>query len=179
MEWGFHKHGFDAISNAGSRVHGDTIQLGPRGFQKVGDISENTVSSRCRSLLDEHHVRASYRAVKILDRLGQLISPDHWLFDPLDEVDCLDIEASEVSRYGPGGGVRVDRLARREDFAPGDQIAGAKRIVIREDAIPEGLHVFRLVFHHPCILISRALAERLVSELTGIEFHATTVLRRE
>ncbi len=142
---------------------GDTIHLGPRVFTPPGNITGNAISSRCRRVFDEHHVRAAYHPVKIFDRMGKLTSTDHVSFVPLDEIDCLEIEASKVDLWGPNGGLRVDRWARREDLADGAQIADARRIVIREDAIPPNLKLFCLRFHRRCVLLSSTFAALLAS----------------
>lgn len=93
--------------------------------------------------------------VKLINHKGRMAPEQYFVMNPLRVVDCVDAKASNA-RYNPINEQYIDEC---------------DRLVLREDAIPEGLDVLRIQFIAGGILIRKSLAEKLTkANLTGLRF---------
>jgi hypothetical protein len=108
------------------------------------------VSGRARAFLDDKKVtHVEYLPVRILDHAGKEASADYFIANPTAVVDCIDLDASEADRDDnfEEGGTNV--------------ITGCAQLILREDAIQSGTHVFRPRYWEYLTLIDRALADEM------------------
>jgi hypothetical protein len=103
-------------------------------------------SRRLRSFLEERDVpQLDYLPVRILNHKLKLVSRDYCIINPLDPVDCIDLQKSEA-RMDPMNTATID---------------GVARLVIDESKVREGRVLFRPKGFYWVILIHRQLAEAI------------------
>jgi hypothetical protein len=105
------------------------------------------ISSSLRSVLSTVLPAQStqYLKVKILNHKGRVAADDYTLLHPREVCDCIDLQASEV-KWNP--------IAKHV-------IRKCARLIIREEAIPPQLQVFRLKHWPAKVLVRKSLAARL------------------
>lgn len=115
------------------------------------------VSGAVRRFLEAGDVgKAEFLPMKIINHKGRVASEDYYVLNPLELVDCIDREASAVEY----------------DFLDESMIRCCAHLVIRQDAVPAGLSLFRLAFWPDRIVVRRGLAERMnAAGLTGLLFY--------
>jgi hypothetical protein len=128
-------------------------------FPKDIELTDNmhgagfiVISQRLRDFISEYSVTGvEYLPVQILNHKKKLASKDYFILNPLTVIDCIDTEPSEV-----------EWSVVRKDF-----IESCARLVIRDEAIPADVHVFRPT-HLPRRIFVRS---KLVKALTeaGLE----------
>ena len=89
--------------------------------------------------------RAQYLRVTILNHKGRVAAGEHSILHPRDVCDCIDLTAS---------GVQWNPVAK-------DVIRACEKLVIREEAIPPQLQVFRLKHWPAKVLVRKSLAAQL------------------
>jgi hypothetical protein len=93
--------------------------------------------------------------VTILNHKGRVASEDYFFLNPVGSVDCIDIEKSGVEWND------IDDTV----------ISSFEQLVLKEDAVPPGVALFRPLHGTKTILVSRSLADRLETDgLTGLYF---------
>jgi len=101
-------------------------------------------------LLSRGCKRVEFLPVKIVNHKGRVENPVFFIMNPLEVVDCIDIEASGV------------------DWNPLDEvdILGCQGLVLRWDAVPADLKIFRPKHWKDLILVH----EELVGSLKATGF---------
>jgi hypothetical protein len=114
------------------------------------------VSERVKRLLESEQARpVELLPLQILNHNDKVVATDYFVVNPLEIVDCIDLAASE---------------GKENPLDPGT-LYGVARLVLREDAVPRTLSVFRIKHWTNVILIRRELAERMKEAgLTGLNF---------
>lgn len=114
------------------------------------------ISGRVKAALEAGGARnVEYLPLKIINHKGRVASEDYSLLNPLEVIDCIDKAASVVE----------------EDTLNDGMIDGVQSLVLREEAIPEDMHLFRTKFWSGRILIRRRLADELTAAgFTGLNF---------
>ena len=93
--------------------------------------------------------------VTILNHKGRVASTGYYFLNPVGSVDCIDIDKSRVKWNA------IDNTV----------ISSFEQLVLKEDAIPPGVAVFRPKHRTQTILASRSLADRLEADgFTGLYF---------
>ena len=86
--------------------------------------------------------------VEIIDHKGRVASRDHAIVHPIDPVDAID----------------KDQSIFETSFIDENDIDSFKRLVLKESAIPDDRHLFRLKGFWNITLVRRSLAEALTEE---------------
>ena len=108
-----------------------------------------------RFLENEDVTKVEFLPIKIINHKGRVASEDYFVVNPLEIVDCIDKDASEVEL----------------DSIDTGAISGCAQLVLRKEVIPPHFKVFRPAFWSGLILIRRELAQRMTAAgLTGMEF---------
>jgi hypothetical protein len=93
--------------------------------------------------------------VSILNHKGRVASKDYFMLNPVGNVDCIDTEKSGAKWNA------IDTTV----------ISHFKRLVLKADAVPAGVGVFRPTHRTRTILLRRQVADRLSSDgFTGLCF---------
>ena len=93
--------------------------------------------------------------VSILNHKGRVASNGYFILNPLDIVDCIDVEQSGVVWNS------IDPTL----------ISNCEKFVLKEETVPNGLVVFRPKFMSGTILIRKEVADKITTEnFTGISF---------
>lgn len=93
--------------------------------------------------------------VSILNHKGRIASKDYFIMNPLDKIDCIDLESSGVDWNA------IDP----------SKISSCEKLVINEDTVPDETVMFRPKFWLNTILLRRELAAGLsAAGLTGLLF---------
>jgi hypothetical protein len=117
------------------------------------------ISAKARQVLEGAGVgkpeKIEYLPVKIINHKGRVEQVEYFIANPLDIVDCIDVEASVV---------KMDPINK-------STITSAERLVLREQAIPPELKVFRLG-KWPCtVIVQSKLADTMkAAGLTLLNF---------
>ena len=114
------------------------------------------VSARVRQLLESEPVRSvEFLPLQIINHKDEVVATDYFVLNPLEIVDCIDLAASE---------------GKENPLDPGT-LYGVARLVLRDEAVPQTLSVFRTKHWTDVSLIRRELAERMTKAgLTGLYF---------
>jgi len=129
------------------------IKLSDNPFGSSYFVISNRVREALTLLAGNSNVE--FLPVSILNHKGRLASKDYFIMNPLDIVDCIDQEKSGVvwNAINP------------------NMISSCEKFVLKEDAIPENIGVFRPKFMLTSILIRREIAAKLSApEMTGVFF---------
>jgi len=103
--------------------------------------------------------RVEYIPVRIINHKKRLASDDYFVLNPLDVLDCIDMDAS---------GVEWNKISPTT-------ISYCKGLVLKQEAIPAGFALFRLKYWPNNIVISGDLVANLRQlELTGLVFRNAT-----
>lgn len=101
--------------------------------------------------------RVQFLPVKIINHKGRAEDAQYFILHPHDVVDCIDLKASQV-KFNP-----LDK----------QEILNCKGLVIRAEAVPQELNVFRLEHWGSKLLVRAALAQRLEQKrFVGLRFVA-------
>lgn len=113
-------------------------------------------SGRLKAFFEDRATpNVEYLPVKIIDHKGKVASTEYSIVHPLDPVDCIDQEASQV---------------RWHEFDKG-VIDGVKRLVIDESKVDPARVIFRLKSFYWATLIRRDVAEAIdAAGFTGIRW---------
>lgn len=149
-----------------SRAEGwspDTVcRMNPE-FPKDIQLADNligtglaVVSDQMRELLIKEEINnIEFLPVTILNHKGRVASNDYSIMNPLDVIDCIDLDGSIV----------------KWNLIKKDLISGCKQLVLKEDAVPIECKIFRPKFWPTEILIRTELVEKLFSAgFTGLYF---------
>jgi hypothetical protein len=99
--------------------------------------------------------RVEYLPVTILNHKGKVASRDYRLINPIEPIDCLDMELCKAE----------------PDIIDPDSIRSVERLVIKEDKIPEARWMFRPKGLYRVILVRRELADKIKAEkFTGVRW---------
>jgi len=111
------------------------------------------ISGKAKQFIEQENAgKIEFLPMKIINHKGRVASEDYFVVNPLDVVDCIDKEAS---------GAEMDD----------DMIEGCAQLVLKEDAIPKDLKIFRTKFWSGRILIRRDLAQKMTAAgLTCMSF---------
>jgi hypothetical protein len=114
------------------------------------------VSARVREFLQSVNVPdLEYLPVRVLNHKGKVAAPDCAIVNPLGQVDCIDIAASGVTwnQINP------------------ELISICKGLVLRADAVPAEVQVFRPKHRPSSVFVRTALARRMIDAgFTGLNF---------
>jgi hypothetical protein len=119
--------------------------------------SYRVVSIRLKEALSsiDESSNIEFLPVSILNHKGRLASKDYFIMNPLDSIDCINQDESGV-------------IWNKIDTS---MISSCEKLVLKEDAIPEGSVMFREKFMRNTILIRRDIADKLLStEMSGLFF---------
>lgn len=119
------------------------------------------ISGRLRRALEPEITqnRVEYIPVRIINHKKRLASDDYFVLNPLDVIDCIDKEASAVEWNA---------------ISPGS-ISYCKGLILKENAIPAGFRLFRLMYWPNNIMIDGDLVASLKTMgLSGLVFRAAT-----
>ena len=113
-------------------------------------------SIRLRTFLEKQCVpRVDYLPVTILNHKSKPVSSDYSIINPLEPIDCIDLEKSEA---------RMDSMDK-------STIEGVSRLVIDESKIEQGRVLFRPKRFYWVILVHRRLAEAIDGQgFTGVRW---------
>lgn len=114
------------------------------------------VSSKLKEAIEEAKPpKVEYLRVKILDHKERVAADDYFIVNPVDLVDCIDKEKSEV------GWNKLEP----------DRIMGCAKLVIDESRIDKKLILLRPKHLSTIVLVRRSFAEQLqAAEVTGLKF---------
>lgn len=114
------------------------------------------ISVRVKNVLEEAGAsNIEFLPLQIINHKGRIASPDYFILNPLESIDCIDMAASG---------------AKMNPLDPGTMY-GVAQLVLREDAVPPKTLVFRTKSWTGVILIRRELAAKLLEAgLTGLRF---------
>jgi hypothetical protein len=100
--------------------------------------------------------KIEFLPIKIINHKGRVASDSYFVVNPLDIVDCIDKDASVV---------KMNPINK--------QIKGCKQLVLKADAIPPELKIFRLKDWPDVVVIRRELAVKAEKEagLTNLKFY--------
>jgi hypothetical protein len=114
------------------------------------------VSGKVKALLAEAQAnRVEMLPVRIVNHKGRTASPDYFVVNPLDVVDCVDVAASK---------------GRWNALDP-ESLCGCDALVLREAEVPREMQIFRPKSWKNLIVVRRALADRMrAAGLTGLFF---------
>jgi hypothetical protein len=114
------------------------------------------ISGKAKAFLEKAAAKnVEYLPMTVLDHKGAIASSDYVIVNPLDVIDCIDLEASSAHASSINKGM----------------IDGCKKLVLREAAVPADLIVFRTQFWSGRILIRRSVADAMLAAgLTGMHF---------
>lgn len=151
------------ISRVGDLGDGIECKMDPRRPKDVG-LADNVrgagfpvVSRALKQSLERDltHNRVEFIPVRLVNHKGRVASDQYYVLNPLDIVDCIDLEES---------GVEWNRISP-------SSISYCKALVLKEEAIPEGFTVFRLKRWENNILARADVVSDLQSSnLTGLVF---------
>lgn len=112
------------------------------------------VSARVKTFLEGAcNCNVEFLRVSIVNHKGRIASHEYYVVNPQDVCDCIDIERSEVEW---------------NDLDP-ESICLCDSLVLREDAIPTDLQIFRLHRWRKLVVIKRELADAMVAAgFTGL-----------
>jgi hypothetical protein len=100
--------------------------------------------------------KIEFLPIKIINHKGRVASDSYFVVNPLDIVDCIDREASVVE-------INPVRKA----------IGGCEQLVLKEEAVPPELKIFRLKDWLGVVVIRRELAVKAEKEagLKNLKFY--------
>lgn len=114
------------------------------------------VSARVQALLASLKVASvEYLPLQILNHKGKLAAKDYFIVNPIGQVDCVDVAASKVmwNTINP------------------ELISVCASLVLRADAVPHDLSIFRPKHLPQHIFVRTSLAQRLAQEgFLGLHF---------
>jgi hypothetical protein len=153
----------DGVSLAGKWPDGVTFKMSPQ-YPKDINLSDNlyggsyrVISGRLKEALTPllGKSKVEFLPASILNHKGRVASKEYFVLNPVDIVDCIDVEKSGVVWNS------IDPSA----------ISSCEKFVLKEDAIPEEAIMFRPKSFTDTILIRREIAKQLSSgELTSLSF---------
>jgi hypothetical protein len=113
-------------------------------------------SRRLRDFCESRNLKClEYLPVKIMDHKGKPVANEYFILNPIQPVDCLDIERSEVEW---------------DELVKGD-IDTVGQVVLDPARIDPDRELFRLCKYFEPILVHRALAEAIDREkFTGMRW---------
>ncbi len=118
------------------------------------------ISVKLKELLEKNalHNQIEFLPIKIINFKGKVFSENYFILNPLDIFDAMDKQASGSTWN------TIDST----------MISCCEKLILKESAIPEGSHLFRLKNFLSHILISRDLADKIKAEkITGVYFRDT------
>ena len=131
----------------------DDIELSDN-YERAGQI---VISRRLKEAVEkglkDHHLQ--FLPVTILNHKGRVASKDHFLLHSQDLCDCIDLKKSKV-KWSPLNKKKIIRC---------------EALVIKADAVPKNLSLFRLQHWGSNIMVSKALADSLLKQkFVGLSF---------
>ena len=103
------------------------------------------ISNRLKSFIEDKGLPdVEFLPVTIINHKGRIPSRDYWIVNPTRTVDCLDVEASQVT-YSPFDGT-IDLM---------------KRMVLNEDRIADDVTIFRVLNVPGPVLLLTELADEI------------------
>jgi hypothetical protein len=114
------------------------------------------ISKYIRELLISEQVKSvEYLPVTILNHKGRIASKDYFILNPLDVVDCIDVEKSAVEW----------------NLIDTDLIDSCEKLVLKANLVEEHFDIFRPKFWPYLILIHSELTDKLFNAgFTGLYF---------
>jgi hypothetical protein len=107
-------------------------------------------------------LQIEFLPVTILNHKERIASKDHYIVNPVGSVDCIDTEKSGVVWNA------IDTKV----------ISAFEQLVLKEDAIPPGVAIFRPTYRTRTILVRRFLADQLSADgFTGLYFTEPAAFR--
>jgi len=107
------------------------------------------ISAKARQVLEGAGVgkpeKIEYLPIKIINHKGRVEPVEYFIANPLDIVDCIDMEASKAE---------MDSIDK-------GMIEDCAQLVLRENVIPAELKVFRLAKWNSTIIVRSTLAESM------------------
>jgi len=100
--------------------------------------------------------------VAILNHKGRVASKDYFILNPIGTIDCIDVKESGVV----WNAINTSHISR------------VKKLVLRNEAVPTEVSVFRPTHLNRRILVRRSLAYRVSSDgFTGLSFQEPAKFR--
>jgi hypothetical protein len=139
-------------------------------YPKDIELSDNlygtdliVISARVKKVLDGERVHeVEYLPVQIINHKRKVASTDYYIVNPPSTIDCIDLDASEVTW---------------NKIEP-DMINRCRRLVIDPARVPASLQVFRPMHAPYLVLLRSSLAERLKdARLSGLRFREPLAYR--
>ena len=116
-------------------------------------FSRLIVSEKVRKLLEAEPLDIEWLPVSIIDKKDHVVDVPYAIAHVLGTVDCVDLERSEYDR---------------SSFSP-EQFLVIRRLVLREDKIPEQRSLFRIKEYPRTFIIRVDLLEKLAAAgVTGL-----------
>ncbi|MFY0523312.1 imm11 family protein [Archangium gephyra] len=116
-------------------------------------FSRLIVSEKVRKLLEAEPLDIEWLPVSIIDKKDRVVDVPYAIAHVLGTVDCVDLERSEYDR---------------SSFSP-EQFLVIRRLVLREDKIPEQRSLFRIKEYPRAFIIRVDLLEKLAAAgITGL-----------
>lgn len=113
------------------------------------------VSATISAILRQHSAnQPELLPVKIINHKGRVAPKQYAIVNPLELVDCIDVDAS-AGKWNP-----IDE----------DALLGCEALHIREDSVPAQCDIFRPVHWANLILVRRRLADILMQGTSGLKF---------
>jgi hypothetical protein len=114
------------------------------------------ISKNIKEMIEQERVKnVELLPIKIINHKGRIASRNYFILNPLDILDCIDIDKS---------GVEWNEIRN-------DEISFCDKLVLKEEKIPLNCDIFRPKFWTRLILVRNKLAERLSKAgFTGLSF---------
>lgn len=114
------------------------------------------VSSRVREFLEQEKIgNVEFLPLTIINHKGKPAADDYSIVNPLDVIDCIDQNASQVA-WNP---------------VKSDLIMSCSQLVLKADAVPDEVRVFRPKYMPMVILMDDELAAELSAQgFSGLSF---------
>lgn len=117
-------------------------------------FSRLIVSEKVRKLLETEPVDIEWLPVSIIDKKDRVVDARYSIAHVLGTVDCVDLDRSEYDR---------------SSFSP-EQFLVIRRLLLREDKIPEQLALFRIKEYPRAFIIREDLLDKLATAgATGLD----------
>ncbi|MFT4538696.1 MAG: hypothetical protein ACI841_001387 [Planctomycetota bacterium] len=152
----------EGVSRAADWPDDIQIRMDPE-FPKDLELSDNlygldmaVVSMAVKEALEaKQSAGVEFLPVEIMNHKGRSASKDYFILNPLEIVDCIDIDASGI------------------DWNPlnSSKILGCEGLVLKPDSVPADMQIFRPQSWTKVVMIREELSDALAAaNLTSMEF---------